>query len=105
LITTLLGLCITVIREIGISNTWNKNGVKMKSKDYFILMVISLVLGYFILKISNNQNKNIIVRYPKRKEVQEQVKYLRDSFGDEYYKKQLESYPFEHSKIKTNGGN
>ena len=77
----------------------------MKSKDYFILMVISLVLGYFILKISNNQNKNIIVRYPKRKEVQEQVKYLRDSFGDEYYKKQLESYPFEHSKIKTNGGN
>lgn len=29
------------------------------------------------------------------------VEYLRDSLQMEYYKKQLESYPFEHSKIST----
>lgn len=30
----------------------------------------------------------------------ERVKYLRDSLEMEYYKKQLESYPFNHSEIK-----
>lgn len=27
------------------------------------------------------------------------IEYLRDSFEMEYYKKQLETYPIEHSKI------
>jgi hypothetical protein len=30
----------------------------------------------------------------------DRVKYLRDSLEMEYYKKQLESYPYDHSKIK-----
>ena len=30
----------------------------------------------------------------------ERVKYLRDSLEMEYYKKKLESYPFDHSEIK-----
>ena len=29
----------------------------------------------------------------------DRVKYLRDSLEMEYYKKQLESYPYDHSKI------
>ena len=30
----------------------------------------------------------------------DRVKYLRDSLEMEYYKKQLESYPYDHSEIK-----
>ena len=71
----------------------------MKNKHYFALMVLSLILGYFVLKTYDYRDKNITVRYPKRKDVQEQVRYLKDSFNNEYYKKQLETYPFEHSKI------
>jgi hypothetical protein len=82
-----------------ILNTWRKNGVKMRNKHYFTLMTLSLILGYFVLKISETNNKNITVKYPERKDVQEQVKYLKDSFNNEYYKKQLETYPFQHSKI------
>ncbi len=29
------------------------------------------------------------------------VEYLKDSLEMEYYKKQLESYPYDHSKIPT----
>jgi hypothetical protein len=49
----------------------------MKNKDYFILMIVSLILGFIVVGITTSE----------------------DSFSDEYYKKQLESYPFEHSKI------
>lgn len=30
----------------------------------------------------------------------DRVKYLKDSLEMEYYKKQLESYPYDHSEIK-----
>jgi pyruvate dehydrogenase complex dehydrogenase (E1) component len=36
-----------------------------------------------------------------RKMDHDRVKYLRDSLEMEYYKKQLESYPYDHSEIKT----
>jgi hypothetical protein len=73
----------------------------MKNKHYLTLMILSLILGYFVLKTYDYRDKNITVRYPKRKDVQEQVRYLKDSFNNEYYKKQLETYPFEHSKINN----
>jgi pyruvate dehydrogenase complex dehydrogenase (E1) component len=31
----------------------------------------------------------------------DKIKNLRDSLEMEYYKKQLESYPYDHSKIPT----
>ena len=73
----------------------------MKNKHYFTFVVLSLILGYFVLKISDFHGKNTNARYPKRKDVQEQVKFLKDSFNNEHYKKQLETFPFEHSKIKN----
>jgi hypothetical protein len=60
---------------------WSKNGVEMKNRDYFILMIISLVLGFIVVEITTS-------------------KY---SFSDEYYKKEIQSYPYEHSKIPTDG--
>ena len=53
----------------------------MKNKDYLTLMIISLLLGFILVELT----------------------YSEDSFNDEYYKKQLESYPYEHSKIPTDG--
>ncbi len=53
----------------------------MKNRDYFILMIISLVLGFIVVEITTS-------------------KY---SFSDEYYKKEIQSYPYEHSKIPTDG--
>lgn len=53
----------------------------MKNKDYFILMIISLILGFIVVELTP----------------------LKDSLKGVYYKKQLESYPYEHSKITTYG--
>lgn len=53
----------------------------MKNKDYFILMIISLILGFIVMGIAN----------------------LKSSLTNEYYKKELESYPYEHSKIPKDG--
>ncbi len=39
---------------------------------------------------------------PTRKRLDtDKIKNLRDSLEMEYYKKQLESYPYDHSKIPT----
>jgi hypothetical protein len=39
---------------------------------------------------------------PTRKRLEhDKIKNLRDSLEMEYYKKQLESYPYDHSKIPT----
>jgi hypothetical protein len=53
----------------------------MKNKDYFILMIISLILGFIVVGIANSKN----------------------SLTNEFYKKELESYPYEHSKIPKDG--
>ena len=70
----------------------------MKTKDYIIISLLSIVLGYIII-YEVKVNSNRIIRYQTTKETEEQIKFLRDSFDMKYYKKQLESYPYEHSKI------
>ena len=41
-------------------------------------------------------------RFTDKKELEsERVKFLKDSLEIEYYKKELESYPYDHSKIPT----
>jgi len=72
----------------------------MKIKDYMIVSLISIVIGFIII-YGININSNRIIRYQTTKETEEQIKFLRDSFDMKYYKKQLESYPYEHSKIPT----
>lgn len=86
--------------------TWNKNGEKkMKPNSKIItgLSIISIIIGVFLVLGISIKNNTRIIRYQTRKETQEQIKFLRDSFEMEYYKKQLETYPFDHSKIPTNG--
>lgn len=76
----------------------------MSFKDYVINIVVSLLLGLIVVASIGYYFKQInstrIVRYQTPQETKEQIKFLRDSFEMEYYKKQLESsYPLNHSKI------
>ena len=75
----------------------------MSTKDFILNFIASLVLGFIVVWVVNfyvdKINSNRMIRYQTPKETKEQIQFLRDSFEMEYYKKQLESYPFEHSKI------
>ena len=76
----------------------------MRVKDYIINIVVSLLLGLIVVASVGYYFKQInstrIVRYQTPQETKEQIKFLRDSFEMEYYKKQLDSsYPLNHSKI------
>jgi hypothetical protein len=76
----------------------------MSIKDYIINILVSLLLGFIVIVSVNYYYKQInstrIVRYQTPQETKEQIKFLRDSFEMEYYKKQLDSlYPLNHSKI------
>jgi hypothetical protein len=76
----------------------------MSVKDYIINIFVSLLLGLIVVASVGYYFKQInstrIVRYQTPQETKEQIKFLRDSFEMEYYKKQLDSsYPLNHSKI------
>jgi hypothetical protein len=77
----------------------------MKIKDYIIGTIFSIVFGFAVIYLINfytiKINSNRIIRYQTTQETKEQIQFLRDSFEMRYYKKQLESYPYEHSKIPT----
>ena len=55
-------------------------------------MMTLFVLIIFSSKISDGGNN--------RRMSHDRVKYLKDSLEMEYIKKQLESYPYDHSEIK-----
>jgi len=80
----------------------------MNNKDFILNFIASLVFGFILVWIVNfyidkvNSNRMRMIRYQTPQETREQIQFLRDSFQMEYYKKQLESYPYEHSKIITN---
>jgi cell division protein FtsL len=63
----------------------------MKKLNYILFFGISMIiLGitfFFITKTKNTVEKN-------------KIEYLKDSLEMEYNKKQLETYPFDHSEIK-----
>jgi ABC-type glycerol-3-phosphate transport system permease component len=74
---------------------WRRNGGTkiMRNSSFFILMgLLMMLFGGIIISITIMKNK------PKMNH--ERISFLRDSLEMEYYKKQLESYPFDHSKIK-----
>jgi hypothetical protein len=55
-------------------------------------------IGFIIIIVlfTNEAHKEEAIRKASQPK---DVQYLRDSLEMEWYKKQLESYPFEHSKI------
>jgi pyruvate dehydrogenase complex dehydrogenase (E1) component len=68
----------------------------MTNRTFLVVMSIMMVTFIAIMFfLSNIETTN------KRLE-QDKIKNLRDSLEMEYYKKQLESYPYDHSKIPTN---
>jgi hypothetical protein len=73
---------------IGILNIWKINGVKMKNKDFFYAMIVSLMFGLLVVSIVSENKKEL-------PSVQTKV----DTTSQEYYKKSLDSFFFEHSKI------
>lgn len=67
----------------------------MKRPIYLVYLGISMmVLGFTFIFIGTTKKKKTMFNEYDR------IKYLRDSLEMEYYKKQLETYPFDHSEIK-----
>ena len=67
----------------------------MTNRTFAIFMVSMMVIFVIIMfssKISDGGSNSQMNH--------DRVKYLRDSLEMEYYKKQLESYPYDHSEIK-----
>ena len=77
-------------------NTWKKNGeTKMKKPSNIIFLGIAMIaLGITIIFINRVKNPNTLYRQYDR------MRYLRDSVEMEYYKKELSSFPENHSEIK-----
>ena len=76
-----------VTNVIGTSNIWKINGEKMKNKDFFFAMFVSLLIGLTIVGLTNKNEKEL----PKTTSI--------DSTSEDYYKKSLDSFFFDHSKI------
>ena len=67
----------------------------MTNRTFFIVMSIMMLLfitGVVLLTDGLSTRKKL---------EHDKIKNLRDSLEMEYYKKQLESYPYDHSKIPT----
>jgi hypothetical protein len=62
--------------------------------------LVGLLLVFIGIYFFYNLFKTELSR-PKPKLNSARIQYLKDSFQMEYYKKQLESYPQEHSKINN----
>lgn len=72
----------------------------MKARDFIGSFLISLLFGFLVMSIfAPQKGDNVIRKYQTREEIQKEVNYLKDSFETIRIKKQLDSYPFEHSKI------
>jgi hypothetical protein len=66
---------------------------KIKENLGKILFFVSFGAILFIISI----NANYDVDANKQ---QQRIQYVKDSLETEYYKKELESYPYNHSEIK-----
>ena len=56
-----------------------------------------MMIVFVTLMFAVSKNNGIVF---DKKLSHDRVKFLRDSLEMEYYKKQLESYPYDHSEIK-----
>jgi hypothetical protein len=66
----------------------------MRNNTFFVLMGLMMVAFVTLVFLFTDKP------YMNKRMDHDRVKYLRDSLEMEYYKKQLESYPYDHSKIK-----
>lgn len=66
----------------------------MRNNTFFVLMGLMMVAFVTLVFLFTDK------QYMNKKMDHDRVKYLRDSLEMEYYKKQLESYPYDHSEIK-----
>ena len=66
----------------------------MRSNSFFMLVSVLFVIfiSIIITSIIDSSNKQI---------THNKLEFIEDSLETEYYKKQLESYPYDHSKIPT----
>jgi hypothetical protein len=64
----------------------------MINRIFFIVMLLFVTGGVVLLTYELSTRKRLDT---------DKIKNLRDSLEMEYYKKQLESYPYDHSKIPT----
>ncbi len=85
------------IKQIDTSSTWKKNGerkmgkIKEHIKEIGFFFIMMILLLYVSLGINRDvEDKKKLLR----------IEQLRDSLEMEFYKKQLESYPTNHSEIK-----
>ena len=67
----------------------------MRSNLFFILAGVLFVILVSIIITSRIDSYNKQITHDK-------LEFIKDSLETEYYKKQLESYPYDHSKIPTN---
>jgi hypothetical protein len=56
--------------------------------------MVSMMAIFVVIMFSSKINNG------KPRMSHERISFLRDSLEMEYYKKQLESYPYDHSEIK-----
>jgi ABC-type lipoprotein release transport system permease subunit len=66
----------------------------MRSNSFFMLVSVLFVIfiSIIITSIIDSSNKQM---------THNKLEFIKDSLETEYYKKQLESYPYDHSKIPT----
>lgn len=68
----------------------------MRNSEFLAWCIVSLLFGFTITSIYTSVKKKIDIR-------KYETQHFKDSLEIEYYKKQLELYPFDHSKISTDG--
>ena len=59
----------------------------MKNKDFFFAMLISLLVGLTIAELTNESKKELT------------TPTITDTTSQDFYKKSLDSFFFDHSKI------
>ena len=68
----------------------------MRNREFLAWCIVSLLFGFTITSIYTSIKKKDGMR-------KYETQHFKDSLEIEYYKKQLELYPFDHSKIPTDG--
>jgi ABC-type lipoprotein release transport system permease subunit len=66
----------------------------MRSNSFFMLVSVLFIIFILIIITSIIDSSNKQMTHNK-------LEFIKDSLETEYYKKQLESYPYDHSKIPT----
>jgi len=67
---------------------------------YLVISILTLLFVIDVIQIIRETPKDKKMTPKDKKMTHNRLEYLRDSLEMEYYKKQLESYPYDHSEIK-----